>query len=96
MKIKTKRLIFSFLLCAGIVWNMICAVKMIPIHFYGLSGIAIAMCMILWLVVPDAAKGEKSNYIKDLAISEKSLAWVTLLLIIAWFITMLICVLEIL
>ena len=95
MKIKTKRLIFFFLLCAGIIWNIICAVKMVPIHYYGLSGISIAACMVLWLLVPDIAKGEKSNYIKDLSTNEKVLAWVTLLLIIAWFITMLICALEI-
>ncbi len=95
MRIKTKRLIFSFLLCAGIVWNIICAVKMIPIHYYGLSGISIAACLVLWLLVPDIAKGEKSNYIKDLSTNEKVLAWVTLLLIIAWFITMLICTLGI-
>lgn len=92
MRIKTKRLIFSSLLCTGIAWNIICFVKMIPIHFYGLSGISIAVCMALWLLVPDAAKGEKSNYIKDLSTSEKLLAWATLLLILVWFITMLICV----
>lgn len=93
MRIKTKRFIFSFLLCAGIVWNIICAAKMIPIHFYGLSGISTAVCMVVWLLIPDVTKGDKSNYIKDLSFSEKVLSWVTLLLILAWLITILICVL---
>lgn len=93
MKIRTKRLIFSLMLCAGIVWNIICAVKIIPNHFYGLSGISIAMCMALWLIIPDAVKGEKSKYIKDLSASEKIFALATLLLILVWLITMLICAL---
>lgn len=92
MKIKTKRILFLLLLIAGIVWNILCAVSIVPLRFCGLSVFITAPCLLPWLFL--LGSSERSKYLKELSVSEKRLAIETLLLIAVWFFTMLLCILR--
>lgn len=91
MGIKSKRIIFIVLQILGIAWNLLCLNNIIESKFYAASIIWVfGFLLIITHLVPKKCD-EKSNYIEDLTKQEKSLAISSLILGIAWLITIVSC-----
>ncbi|BAK97856.1 hypothetical protein OBV_06580 [Oscillibacter valericigenes Sjm18-20] len=97
MNIKAKRTIMVILLFAGVVWNCLCLLGIIPLSYFALSALAVGgyslSIIFLPLLLPALAKAdEKSAFYPELTWSEKRLSVVMLALITAWVVTLAACI----
>lgn len=97
MNIKTKRTMAVILLFAGVAWNCLCLLRMIPLLYYALSALAVGgysfAIIFLPLLFPALAKADgKSNCHSELTREEKQLSGVMLALIAAWVVSLAACI----
>ena len=89
MSIKTKRMVFTMLEIAGIIWNFLCMQGTIQLKYYSSSVIWVFGFELILIFLGN--KGEKSSYITELSTAEKTLAGIDLVLGFAWIVTIIAC-----
>lgn len=97
MKLKTKRLLFAFLLLVATVWNLLCFAGLLALAWYQLSVWAVGgagLALAFWQLFFPGAPSTPSKYIRGLSPGEKRLAAVSALLGILWFCSALACLLR--
>ncbi len=97
MKLKTKRLIFAFLLLLATVWNLLCFAGLLALTWYQLSVWAVGgagLALAFWQLFFPGAPSTPSKYIRGLSPGEKRLAAVSALLGVLWFCSALACLLR--
>lgn len=95
MKTKTKRTLLIVALALGVSWNILCLAGVFPLDKWPLS-LAIVFIANLFILVPLMfpsvfRKNETSDQMAELEKKERILAGVTIVLLIAWAITMIAC-----
>ncbi len=97
MKIKTKRTVMIVFLLAGVIWNCLCILNVIPLSYFSVSAIIIGgysfIIALMPLLFPPFIKiDEKSNHYSELTIKEKYLSVITIVLVVVWIITLITCI----
>lgn len=97
MKIRTKRILMLLLLVAGVIWNCLCVLKVLPLSLFTISVVAIGgysfMIIFIPLLFPGSAQSrEKSPYILDLTKREKQMSNATICFAFAWLVTLIACI----
>lgn len=92
---KVKRILFILVLAAGIVWNLLCLLSLLPRGQYIYSVIfvgVLSMVLCRGLLVPTpSAKAERSSYFADLSSAEKAQSVISAALMLVWFATAVVC-----
>jgi len=97
MKIRTKRILMLLLLVAGVIWNCLCILKVLPLKLFTVSLVSIGgysfMIIFIPLFFPGSAKSkEKSLYIHNLTKPAKQMSNATICFAFAWLVTLIICI----
>lgn len=84
-------------LVAGIVWNCLCVLNVLPLSFFTVSVVAVGGYCFMIIFIPLLFPGitqtmEKSTYIHDLAKREKQVSYATICLAFMWMVTLIICI----
>jgi hypothetical protein len=97
MSIKMQRGILIVALAVGTVLNILCLINVIPINYNNISFMIVNVIALLIVItnlfIPFLPK-ERSAYIRDLTTAEKVQACIIVVLIVAWAITAIVCVIR--
>lgn len=99
MKIKTQRILILIILAAGIIWNCICILNILPLSLFTVSAIVVGGYSFMIIVIPLLFPGiaqvmEKSAYIHDLTKREKQMSYAMICLAFAWVVTLISCIVS--
>lgn len=95
MSIKIKRVIFTTAIVVGVIWNVLCLLKLLPLEKWSFSlaivGIGSLFTLIPLLFSVAFQKDEKSKYMADLEKRERIYAGITIGSTVVWTVTIVAC-----
>lgn len=85
------------LLLAGVVWNCLCVLNVLPLSLFSISVVAVGGYSFVVIFVPlflpsNAHARENSTYMRDLTEREKQMSGLMICLTSAWIVTLIACV----
>ena len=97
MKISTKRILMPLFLAAGIAWDCLCMLNILPLSLFAVSAAAVGGYAFIIIFAPLLFAGgtqatEKSAYAHGLTKREKQMSYATVCLAALWTATLVACI----